>query len=143
MLEVAKRRVAAGEAGGMDVRLRVADATRTGYPSDAFDSVVDTFSMCVFDDPVAVLREMKRVVRPGGKVVLLEHSRSDNGLLGAYQDVTAEPVKAMGKGCSWNQDVVRLAAEAGLGAPEIQERYNMGTFSVLTFVKPIAAAAAS
>lgn len=48
---------------------------------------------------------MKRVVRPGGSILLLEHSRSAFGPLGAYQDVTASAVAASGKGCFWNHDI--------------------------------------
>lgn len=65
-----------------------ADATQLPLQSGAYDTVVDTFSLCVIPDPLAALKEMARVVRPaaqGGRVLLLEHSRSSNPLLGAYQ----------------------------------------------------------
>jgi methyltransferase OMS1 len=55
------------------------------FASSSFDSVVDSFSLCVIPDPLAALKEMARVVRPGGRVLLLEHARSDNPLLGLYQ----------------------------------------------------------
>ncbi|KAL4528160.1 hypothetical protein Ndes2526B_g07942 [Nannochloris sp. 'desiccata'] len=91
-----------------------ADIATLPFPDNSFDSVVDTFSLCVFPDPAAALRSMTRVVRPGGKVLLLEHSRSTSPVLGWYQDITAAQVASMGKGCVWNQDVIKLVENAGL-----------------------------
>ena len=47
--------------------------------------MVDTFSLCVFPDPLAALRSMAACLRPGGTLLLLEHSRSSFGPLAAYQ----------------------------------------------------------
>ena len=77
---------------------------------------------------------MARVVRPGGKVLLLEHSRSDNGLLAAYQDLTASSVAAIAKGCVWNQDVERLMVSAGL-RPVRVSRHTAGTVVQIEAVK--------
>jgi hypothetical protein len=79
-------------------------------------------------------REMARVVKPGGRVLLLEHSRSDNGLLAAYQDLTASAVSAAAKGCEWNQDVEGLAARAGLGRARVS-RHVAGTVTQIEAVR--------
>lgn len=95
----------------------VARGDATGLPSDwsaRFDTVVDTFSLCAISDPAAALAEMRRVVRRDGRVILVEHCLSDFGPLAAYQDLVAEPVAAVSKGCFWNQDVVGLAQSVGL-----------------------------
>lgn len=56
----------------------------------------------------------------GGQLLLLEHSRSPNKALGWYQDVTNEPVKALGKSCSWNQRIVDLIASTGMQVASAQ-----------------------
>ncbi|KAH8043739.1 methyltransferase [Aureococcus anophagefferens] len=89
------------------------DATKLAAADGAYDTVVDTFSLCVYDDPGAALREMRRVVKgrdAGGRVLLLENSRP-GGLLGAYVDLTADFVaKNGGKG---RYKDVALAKAAG------------------------------
>jgi ubiquinone/menaquinone biosynthesis C-methylase UbiE len=92
----------------------LADATRLPFPDASFDCVVDTFSLCVMEDPLAALREVRRVLRPGGAALLAEHTRSAEApLLGWYQSVTAAPVRATAKGCDWSQDALGLVERAG------------------------------
>jgi methyltransferase OMS1, mitochondrial len=113
-----------------------ADVANLPFPDNSFDSVVDTFSLCVFPDPAAALRSMARVVRPGGKILLLEHSRSTSPVLGWYQDLTSSTVTAMGKGCVWNQDVIRLVEDAGLRIERV-DRYVGDLILSITAVKGV------
>lgn len=125
--------------------MRAGDAGSLPFADGSFDTVVDTFSLCVYTDPAAALAEMARVVssrppfclaeqgkgctacvvssdgqtmqlmcnkrlavhllqvKPTGRVLLLEHSRSGNALLRWYQSVTSTAVAASGKGCVWDQ----------------------------------------
>lgn len=111
------------------IRAFVADAARLDFAADgAYDTAVDTFCLCVYEDPVAVLRELRRVVKRDGRVLLLENARPRNALLGAYTDATAAFVADHGgKGCRYDQDVAALARAAGL-AVEAETPYAGGTF---------------
>jgi len=73
MLEIA--RTGARELG-RDADLRVGDAQALDFPSDSFDTVVCTLSLCTIPDDRAAVAEVRRVLRPGGRFLLLEHVRS-------------------------------------------------------------------
>lgn len=102
---------------GRDVRLVEMDAERLAFPGDSFDTVVDSLSLCTFPAPEAALREMARVCRPSGRVLLLEHGRSDRGWLGRWQDRRATR-HAEKLGCHWNREPRELVEAAGLHVEE-------------------------
>jgi methyltransferase OMS1, mitochondrial len=113
--------------GGL-IRLVQGDAGALPFPDEVFDTILDTFSLCVLDEPGQVLSEMARVLKrtPGSRVLLLEHAVSDVGPLAMFQNITAKPVAAMSKGCFWNQNVVGLASAAGLRIVS-SEKFLAGT----------------
>ncbi|KAL3799422.1 hypothetical protein HJC23_013877 [Cyclotella cryptica] len=105
----------------------VADAAKLKkFPDNSFDTVVDTFGLCSFDDPVAVLKELQRVCKPDGKILLLEHGRSKSyaGLSG-YLDKHAER-HAKNWGCVWNRDIDDIVRSAGLTI-EKADTWHFGT----------------
>jgi phosphatidylethanolamine/phosphatidyl-N-methylethanolamine N-methyltransferase len=79
MLEKAHERVA--EKGMRNVRLQQMDASRLTFPDDAFDIVYAPYLISVVPDPVQVALEMRRVCRPGGRIIILNHFRSPNRLM--------------------------------------------------------------
>ena len=76
MLDVARSKLT--ERALTKVSLVTADAQDLSQHAEnaSFDTVIDTFGLCSHEDPVRALREMARVTRPGGKILLLEHGRS-------------------------------------------------------------------
>lgn len=83
MLEKARERVS--RKGLHNVRLIEMDAANLKFADDAFDIVYAPYLISVVPDPVAVAREMRRVCRPGGKIVFLNHFRSPNPALAAIE----------------------------------------------------------
>jgi len=76
---------------GRDVDLRQGDAQALPFPEAAFDTVVCTFSLCTIPDERRALAQARRVLRPGGLLLLVEHVRSPNPLVRLLERL-AEPV---------------------------------------------------
>ena len=73
MLEIARARA---RELGRDVDLRVGDAQALEFPDESFDAIVCTLSLCTIPDDRAAVAEVRRVLRPDGRFLLLEHVRS-------------------------------------------------------------------
>lgn len=84
MLARARRRAAASPA---EVTLEVADVERLPFEDDQFDTAAAACVFCSVTDPVRGLRELRRVVRPHGRILLLEHVRPRNPVLGLAADL--------------------------------------------------------
>ena len=95
----------------VSTRLRQMDAEQLQFNDDSFDTVVDTFSMCVIPRPESAIKEMIRVAKPSGLVVLLENTRSDNKLLGLFQDATEPAITKLSKECRWNTDIKKITEQ--------------------------------
>ena len=79
-----------------NVTLKAMDATVMDFGADEFDSAVATYTISAVPDPVGVLREMRRVVKPGGNIVLLNHFRSQGPLAGRFEDLVAPVCTRLG-----------------------------------------------
>jgi ubiquinone/menaquinone biosynthesis C-methylase UbiE len=111
MLEQARQNASAH---GLKVNLAVMDAEKLEFPDGSFDTVVSTLSTCTFPNPVKALQEMKRVCRPDGLILLLEHGHSDLPWLAKYQDRHEYQHYEDHAGCRWNQDPLDLIQSAGI-----------------------------
>jgi phosphatidylethanolamine/phosphatidyl-N-methylethanolamine N-methyltransferase len=85
MLEKAHERVA--KEGLTNVDLLEMDATKLKFDDNSFDVVYAPYVISVVPDPVAVVREMSRVCRPGGKIIILNHFRSTNPVMATFERV--------------------------------------------------------
>lgn len=113
-----------------------ADASHLRFPDHSFDTVVDTFGLCSYDDPVQVLKEMARVCKPDGKILLLEHGRSKVWhSITHYLDKNAER-HAKNWGCVWNRDLDAILEEAGLQVERLDNWHFGTTYYVVARPRP-------
>lgn len=108
------------------------DAERLAFADGTFDTVVSTLGTCTFPDPVQALREMRRVCRPGGRILLMEHGRSDWPAIARWQDRRA-PKHAALLGCWWNREPLENVRKAGLD-PVVARRGFFGMVHVIEAV---------
>ena len=105
-----------------NVTLKVMDATAMDFGDNEFDKAVATYTISAVPDPVAVLREMRRVVKPGGLIVLLNHFRSERRLIQTAEDLLAPVCTRLG----WksNLPLTPLLRQVGL-TPEVVAKVNL------------------
>ena len=120
MLEKAQDKVV--ELGLGNVTLKTMDATVMDFGQGEFDSAVATYTISAVPDPVGVLREMKRVVKPGGNIVILNHFRSERPAVGRLEDLVAPVCTRLG----WksNLPLEPLLRQVGL-IPDLTTKVNL------------------
>lgn len=131
MLAQAQKKAAKTNAS--NVKFQVVDAHTLPYPDSSFDTVVDTFGLCTFEKPLDVLAEMQRVCKKDGKILLLEHGKSNWDWLTRYLDERA-PAHAHKWGCWWNRDIDHIVRQSGLTIVQ-ESRHHLGT-NYLIVAKP-------
>ncbi|MCG8589589.1 MAG: class I SAM-dependent methyltransferase [Proteobacteria bacterium] len=113
----ARRRI---EAASFPVELHHLRADGT-LPFDAgrFDCATITWTLCTIPDPVAALREVRRVLKPNGPLHFIEHGRSDDPRVAGWQDRWNPIQNVIGCGCNVNRKMDALIAEAGFSIAEL------------------------
>lgn len=110
MLAKAQRR---SEELGIEADLRNMDVQHLDFPQDTFEVAVATFVFCSVPIPIQGLKELRRVVRPGGDIWLLEHVRINKPVVGPLMDL-ANPLVVRMMGANINRQTVENVRWAGL-----------------------------
>ncbi len=100
--------------GGVDAEVIEAEAESLPVEDSSFDTVVSTLCLCTVDHPDRVLSEVARVLRPGGRLLYIEHVRSSNPGLASWQDRLERPWGWITGGCHPNRDTASAIAASGL-----------------------------
>ena len=106
---------------GIPFALVQADAEALPFPDAAFDTVAISLALCTIPDPVKALRELGRICRPGGRIVMLEHVRSTTRPLAALQRALS-PLNERAIGCHLDRDTFDLARSLGFSIDETRSR---------------------
>jgi ubiquinone/menaquinone biosynthesis C-methylase UbiE len=91
----------------------VAPAEALPFEDASFDTVVTTLVLCTVRDPAAAMAEIRRVLRPGGRLLLFEHVRSEDPGLARWQDRLTPIQRRIAHGCHPNRDTAALLEQAG------------------------------
>lgn len=84
------------------------------FADQHFDSAVSTWTLCTIPDPVRALRELRRVLKPDGVFLFLEHGRSDDPRIARWQDRFNALQNILACGCNLNRPIDRLIEQSGL-----------------------------
>ncbi|MEQ1644068.1 MAG: methyltransferase domain-containing protein [Pyrinomonadaceae bacterium] len=110
--------IAAGKASS--IHLVQANAEILPFPANHFDAAFATLVFCSIPDPAMAFTELRRVVKPGGRIILLEHVRPD-GILGPVFDLINVASMAIAED-HFNRRTAATAAEAGLKVVEVRKK---------------------
>jgi ubiquinone/menaquinone biosynthesis C-methylase UbiE/predicted ester cyclase len=119
---------------GREIDMRVGDATDLPFPDASFDTVVCTYGLCTIPDDAGAVREAKRVLRPGGRIVLAEHVRSPNPVVRTIQRVLDPLAHRFGGDHLLREPLDHLKAER-FGVDEVR-RQKAGWVELVAAHKP-------
>ena len=119
------------EEARVPVEVSAAGAEALPYPDGSFDTVVSTLVLCTLPDQEAALDEVRRVLRPGGRLLFIEHVRAA-GSAARWQDRLEPLWRRLLGGCHPNRDTVAAIEEAGFEIETFESFYPPDPLSVLT-----------
>ncbi len=115
MLEKANQKIKGKE----NITLIEMDAQKMSFADNTFDTIVTSCVFCSVPDPVEGLKEIRRVCRPDGKIIMLEHMRSHHNIVGKFMDVV-NFIPLHTWGANINRETIANILKAGFKEEEIE-----------------------
>jgi len=129
--KLAQKRI---EAAPFAVEYRALEGERIDAPDGSFDSVVSTFTLCTIPEPAVALAQMRRVLKPGGRLFFVEHGRSPEPGVQRWQDRLNRVQQFAFGGCNINRDMERIVRDAGFSFDELDKYYLAGQPKIFAFM---------
>lgn len=123
MLRMAEK---APRAAGLEVELLPAAGEEMPFDAGSFDTVLLTFTLCSIPDPVRAVREMRRVLRPGGSLLFCEHGLAPDESVRRWQRRVGPLWGRLGGGCHLDRDIPALLRAGGLEVSSMDAAYLQG-----------------
>ncbi len=111
---------------GLRVELVELSAEMMPFAPESFDTVVITYSLCTIPEPVAALREMRRVLKRGGELLFSEHGLAPDLAVRRWQHRLTPLWSKLAGGCHLDRNIPALLSEAGFRSTDLQAMYLPG-----------------
>lgn len=115
------------EKSGLEVRLIDLPGEEIPLEDNSVDTVLLTYTLCTIPDWYAALRQMRRVLKPGGKLIFTEHGKAPDESVCQWQDRINPLWKKIAGGCNLNRPIPSLLSESGFSTLEIESMYLPST----------------
>jgi len=112
---------------GLDVEIILGSAEDMPFPDDHFDSVVITYTLCTIPDAKAANLEIRRVLKPGGKLIFCEHGLAPDAAVAKWQGRIDPIWGKIAGGCHLNRDIPELITGAGFTIETLEQMYLPST----------------
>jgi SAM-dependent methyltransferase len=117
----AREEYSPGRSGRPPARLVAAPAEAIPFADDTFDTAVATLVLCTVPDPTAAIDELARVLKPGGRLLFIEHVRSEDPGRARWQDRLEKPWRFMADGCHCNRDTAAALDASAFEVDRIEQ----------------------